>query len=199
MSNRVARCTRVVRELTGTLQPMYWEVLARELERLDQALAKLLVHPRLRWPVVFRPSESATGATFLYAEQLAKAISAKARERLTLADMGLRTETTGWVACGWAKRDVERLRLVITAFLKDRPRGASAGDPRSSQYWEQHFRGGRSQASTNGHTPERALMEKFFTAGYRALAKQFHPDKGGRTEDMQALNEFVARLRKQYL
>ena len=39
------------------------------------------------------------------------------------------------------------------------------------------------------------LIERLIQSGYRALAKQLHPDVGGTTEQMQELNDVVDTLR----
>ena len=42
---------------------------------------------------------------------------------------------------------------------------------------------------------ERAWCGRLIEAGYRALARKNHPDRGGSTEKMQVLNAVVAKLR----
>ncbi len=42
---------------------------------------------------------------------------------------------------------------------------------------------------------ERAWCGRLIEAGYRALARKNHPDRGGSTDAMQALNAVVAKLR----
>ena len=48
----------------------------------------------------------------------------------------------------------------------------------------------RLRASRKKNPPEQAAIKTIF----RELAKQFHPDRGGSTDAMAALNEFYARL-----
>ena len=40
-----------------------------------------------------------------------------------------------------------------------------------------------------------SLAERMVTAGYRALAREMHPDYGGTNDDMVELNKVVAALR----
>ena len=42
------------------------------------------------------------------------------------------------------------------------------------------------------------LAERLITAGYRALAKQLHPDVGSNTETMQKVNAAAEALRAQF-
>ena len=44
-------------------------------------------------------------------------------------------------------------------------------------------------------TEERAWCGQLIEAGYRALARKNHPDRGGSTDKMQALNAVVTKLR----
>ncbi|HMB84625.1 MAG TPA: hypothetical protein VKI40_11315 [Terriglobales bacterium] len=43
--------------------------------------------------------------------------------------------------------------------------------------------------------PRTALVTELITAGYRALAMKYHPDRGGNTESMQQVNAAVEKLR----
>jgi uncharacterized protein (DUF3820 family) len=45
--------------------------------------------------------------------------------------------------------------------------------------------------------PDRTLLLQFVEAGYKALAKQHHPDLGGDTGAMKRINEMVKTLRAQ--
>ena len=57
----------------------------------------------------------------------------------------------------------------------------------------------------NGGTPlggkilftadERTVLKELLNLGYRQLAFKYHPDVGGRTEDMQRLNSLIAKIR----
>jgi hypothetical protein len=42
----------------------------------------------------------------------------------------------------------------------------------------------------------RRVADQIITVGYRGLALECHPDRGGRTEDMQAVNAAAAWLRR---
>lgn len=42
------------------------------------------------------------------------------------------------------------------------------------------------------------MIERIIKAGYRDLAKKFHPDNGGSTEQMQELNGSYERLKAAY-
>jgi len=51
----------------------------------------------------------------------------------------------------------------------------------------------RSRVSVSAE--ELRWMQEIVAAGYRALASKHHPDRGGKTADMQTLNAAVEKLR----
>jgi hypothetical protein len=60
-----------------------------------------------------------------------------------------------------------------------------------------HPDGQQSEQSNNIADAElRSMMLLVVSVGYRRLSQKFHPDRGGRSSDMQSLNEAVARLRR---
>ena len=68
---------------------------------------------------------------------------------------------------------------------------------RSAVQTEWNFRFGEG-ASTLPALPAEArpVVEELISVGYRALARQHHPDQGGQTRSMQLVNDAAAWLRK---
>lgn len=54
----------------------------------------------------------------------------------------------------------------------------------------------RTRWRRTGSTVRHPLAGDVIEAGYRQLAKRLHPDAGGTTREMQALNECVSELRQ---
>ena len=73
-------------------------------------------------------------------------------------------------------------------------RGRELREPLRSavlQEWAWRFAAGdRTTADT------RRMAESIITVGYRALALKHHPDRGGATQTMQAVNEAASWLRR---
>lgn len=85
-----------------------------------------------------------------------------------------------------------RRARVVTLRPKPRPHRpvASVNEP------PHHIRRWVERILAEGeHDADRADELTRITSGYRTLAQRYHPDKGGSSQDMQALNEAVQWLR----
>jgi hypothetical protein len=57
---------------------------------------------------------------------------------------------------------------------------------------------GRLEAKRANHEAQRALARRLIDIGYKALAKELHPDKGGSSEAMSRLGDVRRRLQMEY-